>query len=281
MSWLIEEESIDRFILDDIGGNALSGHFELNLLGSDREDGDSIENDIVILPPVDVITLRNSSSIFEDTSNFIINEDQESIHSGMTILPSCSSSSMNTLHEQVASIQDMSNIVSMIDENDAALSLNVNSIDSSLLTEFSGSPLLSSVNSCESSVSFRDAETEIDEAHTAAVGSINSDDTDTPFEDNSQSKNWYNHFKSEEEWDEFREKTKHLLDAVDCPMDERNEMIAQLINLEEELFWNCHGDQPSAAILNTTKLSWLFEVVALSASIAVAGVVIVRFLKCR
>ncbi len=275
MSWLIEEESIDRFVLDDIGGNLISGHFEHDVEESDRE------NDVGNFPPMDVITLRNGSSVVLDSSNIIIDTDQESIHSGITILPSCSSS-VNSHQEQVASMQDSANIVSMIEESDAGLSLNVDSIDTSILTEFSGSHLISSVNSCESSEPIRGVATEmdVDDTTDVPVGSVSYEYY--PLEDESKNTHWYNRFKSEEEWDEFQEKTKLLLDAVDCPTEERNELIAQLISMEEQLFWNSNDDQVNdATMMQTPKLSWLLEVVALPASIAVAGVVIARYLKSR
>ena len=282
MSWLIEEESIDRFVLDDIGENLISGHFEHDVEGSDRERGQSVENDVGNLPPMGTISLRNGTSVVlpVNSSNTIIDTDQQSIHSGITILPSCSSS-VDSHQEQVASMQDSPHSVSMIDE-DAALSLNVNSIDSSILTEFSGSHLISSVNSCEISEPLGGVATDcsVDDTTDVSVGSLSYEYN--PLENESKNTHWYNRFKSEKEWDEFQEKTKQLLDAVDCPLEERNELITQLISMEEQLFWNSNDDHVNeATMMQTPKLSWLLEVVALSASIAVAGVVIARYLKHR
>ena len=278
MSWLIQEESMDYNVLDNIEGNAMSGHIEQNLIESDREDGEVVDYEstgtMEILPPMDYITLRNISTIELGTSNIITDADQLSIQSGVTIVPSCSSSTLQ--HEQYTSRQNSSNTVSMIDETDVALSMNANSIDSSILTEFSGSPLLSSVNSCESYESLPDEQTIMDFDETSHDTTVNQ-----PREERMENDRWYNHFESEEEWEKFQEKTKQLLDAVDCPTEQRDEIISQLISLEEQMFWNFDDDRPCEQATCTPNLSWLLEVAALSASIAFAGIVMVRFLKGR
>lgn len=285
MSWLIEEESIDRFVLDEINGNVIPDHFEEETIMTVREDGYLIgcDDHNEILPPMDFVTLRSSAPASSETPNIVIDDsDQESIHSGITILPSCSSLSQNIQH--VSIIQDSSSIASMIDETDAVLSINPNSIDSSILTEFSGSPCISSVNSFESSESLVELpvetinETTNDTAESVLTTGTGMNQSRGEILANSR---WYNNFENEEKWDEFQEKTKLLLDAVGCPMEERDEMIAQLINMEEQMFWNSNGDQNSEEIIHPSKLSWMLDVAVLSASIAVAGVVLVRFLKCR
>jgi hypothetical protein len=278
MSWLIEEESMDRFVLDDIGGIGRPDHFEEDGV-SDREDAELIDlhDHIEILPPMDFVTLRSSTSALLEAPNIFHDADQESIHSSITILLSCSSSSRNT--QLVPIRQDLSNSVSVIDETDASLSINANSIDSSILTEFSGTPCISSVNSFENSESLIELESVNDTTDTTE--SVLTIDMHQTREENLKNNRWYNKFESEEKWDEFQEKTKLLLDAVECPMEDRDEMIAQLISMEEQMFWNSNGDQFNEETIHPPKLSWLLEVAALSASIAVAGVVLVRLLKCR
>jgi hypothetical protein len=278
MSWLIEEESIDRYVLDDIGGNVIPDHFVQNVVENDGEGDDAMidhVDSIEILPPMDFITLRNSSTVLLHTSDTITNADRQSIHSGITIVPSCSSS-MTTQHEQCPLTLDSSNAVTMNDQTDSVLSINANSIDSSILTEFSGSHFISSVNSCENNEPLRYEQTGMDFDECTNVNTL-----DQPNEEHAEKGRWYNYFEKEEEWDEFQERTKQLLDAVDCPIDERDELIAQLISMEEQMFWNSDGDRACEEIVDTHTSSWLLEVAVLSASITFAGIVMVRFLKCR
>ena len=271
---------MDRYVLDDIGGHVTEGHFAQNTVESEQEI-DEIDHDdsLEIQPPMDFITLRNSSTIpiHTGTSNIITDLDQQSMHSGITIVPSCSSSSMTIQqHQQCPPSQDSANIVSMIDETNSALSINANSIDSSVLTEISSSHLISSVNSCGYSESSREEQSFMD-FDVASNETTVHPRTEAAVETG----RWYNRIESEEDWYEFKEKAKQLLDAVDCPLEERDEFIAQLISMEEQMFWNSDSDRACETRMHPPTLPWLLEVAALSASIALAGVVIVRFLKCR
>jgi hypothetical protein len=300
MSWLIDEESIDRYVLDDLRINEVTGNVEQQDLRGDEEttEWDS-QQGIEIVPPIDYIMLRNNNSEQLDLSNIIIDEDQESIYSGMTIIPSCSSSSViSQPPQQSLPSQDSSNGAPLIDESEVALSIDPNSIDTSILTELSGIHLISSVVSYGSKDDLSDDGMNIDccenvncnqrsilqnhiDTHSVqsqesiiSISSIQTSEVPMP-------KVWYDQFESEEDWERFHEKTNQLLDAVSCPDEERDELIAQLINMEEEIFWKVNGSGTSEVMKTPSKSSWLLEVIAVSASIAVAGMVVVRILKGR
>jgi hypothetical protein len=214
--------------------------------------------------------------MLQTSADAITNIDQHSIRSGITIVPSCSTSSLNMQREQYPPLHGSCNTVTMIDETDSALSINANSIDSSILTEFSGSHFISSVDSLENDEPSLDEQTfmDFDEA-------TNENARYQSHEERMEKSCWYHHFESEQKWDKFHEETKQLLDAVDCSEEERDEVIAQLISMEEQMFWNSDGDQGCEGIMYTHALPRLIEVAALSASIAFAGIVMVRFLRAR
>jgi hypothetical protein len=164
----------------------------------------------------------------------------------------------------------------MLDETESALSINANSIDSSILTEFSGSHLISSVNSCENDESSRKEQIVMDYDETMSDATLSQ-----PLAEKGQESCWYNQLEIEENWEEFQDRAKQLLDAVDCPLEERDELIAQLIFMEEQMFWSSGGKKCCDATTQPYTLSWLLEVAAASAAIAFAGIVMVRFLKTR
>lgn len=103
---------------------------------------------------------------------------------------------------------------------------------------------------------------------------------------------WYNRFQSEQDWQDFREATNKLLDAVDCPLEDRDQVMAELIAQEEDLFWErtkSTGEQQqqradaiyAVPSKNGMTARLLLEVTAVFATVAVTGVALVRLLKGR
>jgi hypothetical protein len=294
MSWLIEEESIDRYVLDDVDASGFLYTAEQRF----RRDNDNVETNnerqIENEPPIDFVSLNNNDGHILNTSVIMLDDDQESIQSGVTILPSCSSSSIASHHQQQGTINtrfdvDSSRMGSLMDESGVALSIDPYSIDSSLLTEFSNSPLISSVVSEESvnegSVADHAADTCSCQNETSRnvmpFRSCDSINSSCSTETDEKPKRWFSRFENEKDWDEFQEKTKQLLEAVDCPLEDRDELIAQLISMEEKMFWESKTDKGTETVAVQSNVSWLLEVAALSASIVVAGLVIVRIIKGR
>jgi hypothetical protein len=304
MSWLIEEESLDRFVSGDTGiRGALRSSFPVDR-NLDNDDFVTEGSGVVTTPP-EFVRLYATELL---NASIRMDDDQDSIRSGVTILPSCSSSSVVSPYQLTHNthipnsnefIPRSNEFFSVLDESAEALSMSPNSIDSSLLTEFSGCCMISSVVSSECSESCSDEQVEIEDMH-------RDDKEDSQFFSNvtyecgdsvakqrppisslvenkkneTQWKLWYNRFETEKDWDDFQEKTEQLLEALDCPIEDRDEFIAHLINMEEKMFWDSSNEANDTVIV-PSKISWLLELAALSASIAVAGVVIIRLLKGR
>jgi hypothetical protein len=281
MSWLIEDESIDRFVLDDVYiSDELQFERDIRLTNEEQSESEV---------PVDFVSLQHHDAQLLNSSIIMLETDQDSVRSGVTILPSCSSSSLasDQNHQSTSNtniITDSSHGVLLTNESESALSINPDSIDSSILTEFSNSPLISSVVSEEivndtgnrsnltNCVDFMPLQSK----DSMSIKSSCCSDTD------GASNIWYSHFESENDWDEFREKTKQLLEAVDCPLEERDELIAQLITMEEKMFWESKMDnKQNETVATQSNVSWLLEIATLSVSVVVAGVMIVRILKGR
>ena len=60
-------------------------------------------------------------------------------------------------------------------------------------------------------------------------------------DDPQQQQLWYSHLRTDREWNDFRASAVALLRAMDCPAEQHDELIAQLIAAEEAQFWNEHG----------------------------------------
>jgi hypothetical protein len=299
MSWLIDEDSLDRFVSGDAGRrDALTVDDALDIIVPENPQFPS--NEATTNPPNFV---RLYSTEFLNASSILIDEDEDSLQSGVTIIPSCSSSSVVS-HRQYQPVQNNTLNINVdasdanMDESAAMLSINPNSIDSSLLTEFSNCPMISSVVSDERSESPSDTPTDMEivtlddpsfdsgpgQGHEHAFSEAAPSDCgacpDKSKNNELQRNVWYNRFETERDWEEFRDRTNQLLDAVDCAPEDRDEVIAQLVNMEERIFWECHRDA-NEAMESPSKASWFLELAALTASIAVAGVVIIKILRGR
>ena len=63
----------------------------------------------------------------------------------------------------------------------------------------------------------------------------------------------------------------------DCPAEERDALLAELIANEENYFWGGHGEVSRIE----PKISWIWEALAVGGALAVAGAALVRILKSR
>jgi hypothetical protein len=301
MSWLIEEESLDRVVLDDIDVNTVRSVTDNVVLVNTVEH---CTTEITPLP-IDFVTVSNSDLLY--TSVAVHNDDfDESIRSGMTIIPSCSESSSLSVHlpqyqqqeqdqqQRQLSIQNVNTTESIqqINESDVTLlSMHPNSIDSSLLTDLSNS-MISSIVSDDHIVEYHIEDTNdnyVEHCDTQLEESTPSElsTTNDIRNSNTPSKFWYSRFETEKDWDDFQVKTKKVLEAIDCPIENHDDMITQLIHMEEYTFWesdcynNSTNNNDETTLGAPSAISWLLEVVALSASIALSGVVIFKILKGR
>lgn len=309
MSWLdlIDDGSLDRFV----SGGRSQGDEEDNdddHLNGDQESGASIEEeDVTIPPPVMYGTeILNGSMIFDDDDE----EEEDSSYGSVTIIRSVSSSITGVLQQQTRVLTQATTDVSistMEDESSqesSSLSLHPDSLESSLMTEFTGSRMISSLSSEESSESSDDTYME----EVASIAGPRGDPEPEASDDRTEAsrgqdsqaeqllgtttntaklstartedklKLWYSHFQTEQDWDEFREAANGLLKAMDCPLEDRDALIAQLIAAEEDLFWESKTN--SVTLLAQPK-TWLLELAAVAATVALTGVAIVRILKGR
>jgi hypothetical protein len=298
MSWLIDEDSLDRFVSGNAGRGEVSAVEDALDI---HEANEQFPSGGAVTYPPNFVRLYSTEPL--NASSIMIDDDEDSLQSGVTILPSCSSSSIvshfryqrvqsNTLNPNM----DASEV--NMEESAAILSINPNSIDSSLLTEFSNCPMISSVVSDERSGSPSDSLTDMEvvtlddrsvdsgpsraqeSLFSEAVASEYSTCPDGNTKNEIQRNVWYDRFETELDWEEFRDKTNQLLDAVDCAPEDRDEMIARLINMEERMLWESNRDAGDV-MESPSKVSWFLEVAALTASVAVAGVVIIRLLRGR
>ena len=160
----------------------------------------------------------------------------------------------------------------------SSLTLNASSVDSSLMTEFTETSSLT-----ESSVS------DINESDTASLDDLSMvESTTSTFRASEHSytefsttreKRWFSQFQTEQDWHNYRTSVvDEVMKAMDdCPAEERDALLAELIANEEHYFWGGHGEVSRIE----PKISWIWEALAVGGALAVAGAALVRILKSR
>ena len=95
-------------------------------------------------------------------------------------------------------------------------------------------------------------------------------------------KHWFSQFRTEQEWHDYQTSVvDEIMKAMDdCPFEERDALLAELIANEEHVFWGGHLGQEET-ITAVPKNSWIWEVFAVAGTMAVAGVALVRLWKTR
>jgi hypothetical protein len=347
MSWLdlIDDDSLDRFVRGGGGG------------GGDIHTGNNTNNELLngissaggVIALVDVTSpppVVDTDILFDDDDDDD-DYDEGSSYGSITILPSATSSltagvpqvAQRQRQEQLlpqASATDVS-IATLESSEDSfaleeeeststslSLSLHPESLESSLMTEFTGTtPMISSVSSEERSESSDDDSTttsmdscgsppdsrtdsssgglaisafsETEQIYGTATTTPTPPPTTTTTTNSStnlssrtedQLKRWYSHFQTEQDWDDFRDAAYEMLKAIDCPLEDRDDLIAQLIAAEEDLFWEkskskCPAATGAVVAAVQEPKTWLLEVAAVVATVAIAGVAVVRILKGR
>lgn len=308
MSWqdLIDESSLNQFVsgggVEDETTDDEQQQDVAELLPA-QNAGDELD---VTIPP-SVTTMygtewRNVSLIFDDDSD--VDEDYSDCDC-ITIVSSVPSSThinamVPTTSHAVQNRAETTVSISTIEDSEesTSLTLHPDSIESSLMTNFTQSSSMntSSVSSREQSES-SDVSMESD----SQVLREEKKDTTQKFSGNNseasysvklpaasiepsastddQLKLWYSHLKTEQDWEEFREAASELLKAIDCPVKNQDDLIAQLIAAEEDFFWESKTN--SIVIAQTQPKSWLLEIVAVAATVALTSVALIKILKAR
>jgi hypothetical protein len=302
-SWLdlIDDASLDRFVAagvnddddDDIVQVERDAETE-NLLSP---VGSELPVQLSQLYDTELLSRSEISAMNDNDDNEIVTEASE-----ITILPSISSSE-NLLRDRLFGSHGSVLLVgtdfpSESSSSSVSLSLHPESLDSSVMTDLTEERMISSVSSDEddsdtsstaSEASRRNHEWEMhgDLPTTTSTSSIHA--SAGAAEVHSR---WYSRFQNEQDWDEFRTAAYQLLQAVDCPEADRDELMAQLIAQEEVMFWDAKestnrsgsdggggGGGPCEMCAEPDK--WLVEWAAVVATVAITGVALVRFLKGR
>jgi hypothetical protein len=302
-SWLdlIDDASLDRFVA--AGGN--DDDDDDDIVRVDRD----IETENLLSPVGSELPVVQSSNLYDtellsQSEISAMNDDDDEIvteASEITILPSISSSE-NLLRDRLFGSCHGSVLLVGNDfpseSSSASLSLHPESVDSSVMTDLTEERMISSVSSDEddsdgssmaSEASRRNHEWEPTANATTTSTSMSSTHANAGAAVVHDSRWWYSRFQNEQDWDEFRTAAYQLLQAVDCPEADRDELMAQLIAQEEALFWNAKestnksgGDGGACDMCaEPDKTAWLVEWAAVVATVAITGVALVRYLKGR
>jgi hypothetical protein len=232
-SWLdlIDDASLDRFVAagvnddddDDIVQVERDAETE-NLLSP---VGSELPVQLSQLYDTELLSRSEISAMNDNDDNEIVTEASE-----ITILPSISSSE-NLLRDRLFGSHGSVLLVGTdfpSESSSTSLSLHPDSVDSSVMTDLTEERMLSSVSSDEddsdtsstaSEASRRNHEWEMhgDLPTTTSTSSIHA--SAGAAEAHSR---WYSRFQNEQDWDEFRTAAYQLLQAVDCPEADRDEL---------------------------------------------------------
>jgi hypothetical protein len=306
MSWLdlIDDDSLNRFVS---GRDEGDGGDEQLLYGGEEADDEaafladeeystSELEDVTAPPPVSTLygtEVLNVSMLFD-------NEEEEESYTGVTIVSSVPSSATvvyDTIgapaSAHVGSSPTTNNASISTMEESASLSMHMDSLESSVMTNVT----LSSVNTTsvssdeEQSESsddtsmgdtsdLQDASVEKDDCTETSDGQISEATTKLCATNEDQLKLWYSRLKTEQDWDEFREAAHELLSAIDCPVEDQDDLIAQLIAEEEGYFWGSKTSD-SCVVAATQPKTWLLELATVAAAVAVTSVALIKILKGR
>jgi hypothetical protein len=296
MSWhdLIDDNSLNRFVSG--GGD--------DVIWLPAEDD---EPDVTIPPSVTTLygtELLDVSVIFDDRD-----EEEDSSYDGITIVSSVPSSTVNITAPTTSYVVNhragaTATVLTMVDsEESSSLSLHPDSVESSIMTNFTQSSCVNaSVSSEDDPSESSDASMESDplesdpqvqnEAKRGFTKTFDGIDSEAlipvkyhaaiPKQSAStedQLKLWYSRLKTEQDWDEFREAANELLQAMDCPLKDQDDLIAQLIAAEEDYFWESKTSSSSVALAQPK--SWLLEILAVAATVALTSVAVIKILKAR
>jgi hypothetical protein len=303
-SWLdlIDDASLDRFV-------AAGGNEDDDIVQVERD----IETENLLSPVGGELPVRPNlydTELLSQSETSAMHDDGEieTEASEITILPSISSSE-NLLRDRLFASHGS---VLLVGHNDfpsesssASLSLHPESVDSSIMTDLTEERMISSVSSDEESnadvsdVSSVASETSRRNDEWERHGDLPTTNTTTGITSTSSSdatsagtvvdSRWYSRFQNEQDWDDFRTAAYQLLQAVDCPEADRDELMTQLIAQEEAMFWDakesknrCGGGGAACDMCaEQDKTTWLVELAAVVATVAITGVALVRFLKGR
>ena len=180
------------------------------------------------------------------------------------------------LTEEILDRDERANRSSILTDS-SSLTLNASSVDSSLMTEFTETSSLT-----ESSVS------DISESDTASLSELSMVESTTSFAASKQSstelsttkeKRWFSQFRTEQEWHDYRTSVvDEVIKAMDdCPAEERDALLAELIANEEHVFWGGHED----VYVTEPESSWIWEALAVAGTLALVGAALIRMLKSR
>lgn len=270
---LIDDSSVQRFV----AGNDVPSSNGSNASNADAsaEHGGATATEA---PPAEVLyetELLDASTLSHE------GERSSPEEGGITIVSSVPSS--NDVHNLIPPPENLPEQnrsgamedVSWMAEESVSLSLHPSSVDSSIVTEFTeeSSRMMASVSEI--------SESSIDDDHRSmdeGSASETSPSGISPSAEN-QLKLWYGRLQTDQDWNEFRASAVELLNAMDCPAADRDELLAQLIAAEEEAFWGQEGR--AAVVVQQPKYAWLWELAAVTAGVAVSSVALVRMLKGR
>jgi len=272
---LIDDSSVQRFI--SAGNDAPSSRG----VSITEEEASTTE-----APPAEVRLYE--TELLDSSASALSHEEASSFEGGMTIL-----SSVDTLNDGAQSIipahlpeeldedrraQANNENSSLLTEESLSLSLRASSVESSIITELSDASSLtvSSVSEISDTTSLEDLNSMNDEASTSESSEPISNSTDSEH----QMKLWYSRLKTDQEWNEFRASAVETLNAMGCPVEQHDELLAQLIANEEEVFWE-QENRRSVNVLAESKNTWVWDFLAVSGAVAVAGVALFRLLKSR
>jgi len=270
---LIDDSSVQRFIS---AGNDAPSSRGVTII---EEEASTTE-----APPAEVRLYE--TELLDSSASALSHEEASSFEGGMTIL-----SSVNTFNDEAQSIIP-AHLPEELDENRRApannenssllteeslsLSLRASSVESSIITELSDASSLtvSSVSEISDTTSLEDLNSINDDAANSESSEPINNSTEH------QMKLWYSRLKTDQEWNEFRASAVETLNAMGCPVEQHDELLAQLIANEEEVFW-VQENRRLVNVLAESKNAWVWDFLAVSGAVAVAGVALFRLLKSR
>lgn len=289
---LIDDISVQRFVAGNGSdeGSTIEGIATVSQSNtSTLVDPPGVEAQFTTSPPPAEVLY--GTELIDDVSNGYSTEND----GGITILSSVLSvSNHDTVSHHIPSYphhhhNDNADNISWMTEESASLTLHPDSLDSSIMTDFTeGSSHIASLSEVRESTTLDGAISENTslssysfEGRLREVNSRAPKDKTRHFSTTEhQQLRWYNNMDSEQEWDHFRSLAIELLDAMECPLGQRDEILSQLIAAEEEAFRKS-PKKLSATVSTLTKSSWVWEIVALAATVAISSIAIFRLLKAR